>query len=87
MKKVNAVYTIIILVTMCVNTLITIATVRNINRETQVHWLLPKGAKCAVKMMWFRDAAGKKYPANQMVCHFDAALAQPIRIEPNMNKP
>ena len=59
--------------------------IKGLNRETQVHWMLPSDAKCAVKLMYFKDKDGVRYPANQMVCHFDAALAQPIRPEPKQN--
>jgi len=64
---------------------ITIEKINSLNRETQVHWMLPSDAKCAVKLLWFRDAKGEKYPANMMVCNFDAALKQPIKIKPKQN--
>jgi len=78
-------YTLLILLFMFIYHTITIEKINSLNRETQVHWMLPSDAKCAVKLLWFRDAKGEKYPANMMVCNFDAALKQPIRPKPKQN--
>lgn len=67
------------------NTIMVIKELKDLNRETVVHWMLPSDAKCAVKLMYFKNKDGVRYPANRMVCHFDAALAQPIRPEPKQN--
>lgn len=41
-----------------------------LNRETQVHWMLPPKAECAIKVMYFRNKNNIKYPADRMVCHW-----------------
>jgi len=38
---------------------------------TETHYLLPKSANCAVKMMYFQDATGDVRPAVRTVCHWE----------------
>ena len=56
--------------------------IASLNRATVVYWMLPSDSKCNVRQLSFLTSKGVKYPANMMLCNFDAALAQPIRPKP-----
>ena len=43
--------------------------IKALNRETQVHWMLPPKAECAIKVMYLKFPDGTK-PIDRMVCHW-----------------
>lgn len=53
--------------------------IKDLNRETQVMWMIPPNAKCAIKMMYFKDKTGKLVPRVKKVCHWDNGMFAPIK--------
>ena len=50
------------------------------NRLTEVHLMLPPNADCAVKVMYFRDKDGKLLePSVSKVCHWKTGLNQKLK--------
>ena len=41
-----------------------------IDERVDVHWILPRHADCAVKLMYLKDKDGKQIPSSRMVCHW-----------------
>ena len=59
----------------CVSIFISAAVIMHqIEQRVDVHWLVPRHADCAIKMMYLRvptpDGDSKLMPSSRMVCHW-----------------
>ena len=67
--KFNAVVTILCFLTLLYGLSLLQTDIKALNRETQVHWMLPPKAECAIKVMYLKFPDGTK-PIDRMVCHW-----------------
>ncbi len=45
--------------------------IATLNREKEVHWMLPKNSTCRTKAKYYRDSKDRLYPADRKVCERD----------------